>query len=360
MQSYITRLSRFFATNPERVKDWQETVTNIESNYSNFQDPSGLAYRMLTQAPRESIGPLIQMGCEVAAKPLNHFASRWESFQDRDYDIPQVLVLGLPRTGTTMISQVFAQYLDVSYFPNVSAMFPSAPIWATQRFAGDFSTAPKTTRNFFGSTAGHLGINDGFHIWNRWFGANRYAIEHGPSDDEVEEMQTFFATWNGVFGKPLLNKNNRNVDGIELLAEILPNAVFVVVDRDPRMTVQSLLLARKFVQGADSKGWGLFSNHSQGESNPIRSVCEQVAFGIRRLENQLSKIQTTHNILRLSYEAFCESPQINVEEAAKSHAALRLRPCLELRSMPDLQASDKIRLPTKDWDRIEREFEIAI
>ena len=49
--------------------------------------------------------------------------------------------------------------------------------------------------------------------------------------------------------KPLLDKDNRNVDGIELSTALLPRSYVIVVQRDPIMTVQSLLAAREFVQG---------------------------------------------------------------------------------------------------------------
>lgn len=326
--------------------------------YSNFNDPVGLAFRMLKRATRESVGPLLQMACEIGAKPFDHIAARWECYDERNDDIPQLLIVGLPRTGTTMVSQLLARYLDVSYFPNVSAIFPSAPIWATKRFVGDFSTAPKTTKNFYGSTAGFQGISDGFHIWNRWFGSDRYCIGHLPNDDEVADLQAFFFAWNGVFNKTLLNKNNRNVDGIASLAQFLPNAFFVVVERDPAMTIQSLLQARRFVQGSDSTGWGLFSNRFDTDSDPIRSVCKQVAFGIHRLEEQLSHV-SQDRIVRFSYEDFCGAPTSALESVLELVSGVRMRPRQDLGAMPPLQANSKVSLPQEQWKKIQEEFSEA-
>jgi len=322
------------------------------SDYSNFNDPIGLAFRMLRRATRESVCPLLQMACEVAAKPVDGIAARWEHFEERDIDIPQILIVGLPRTGTTMVSQVLAQQLDVSYFPNASAIFPSAPIWASKRFVGDFKSAPTTTKNFYGSTAGLRGISDGFHIWNRWFGSHRYCVDRTPSDDEVAELQDFFATWSGVFRKPLLNKNNRNVDAIARLAEYLPNAMFVVVERDNAMTVQSLLQARRFVQGTDSTGWGLFANRYDQESDPIASVCKQVVFASRRMEDQLSNV-AQERIVRFRYEEFCDSPTAALGRILDFVDGLTSRTELEHGVQPKLTANSKVSVSPDEWKRIQ-------
>ena len=328
------------------------------SNYSDFNDPVGLALRMLRRATRESVGPLLQMACEVAAKPFRGVAARWEHFEERDVEIPQILIVGLPRTGTTMVSQVLTQQLDVSYFPNASAIFPSAPIWASQRFAGDFKSAPTTTKNFYGSTVGLRGISDGFHIWNRWFGGHRYCVDRTPDDDEVVQLQQFFATWGGVFQKPLLNKNNRNVDAIARLAEYLPNAVFVVVGRDDAMTVQSLLQARRFVQGTDSAGWGLFSDSFHKESDPIKSICKQVVFASRRMEEQLSHV-SQERVVRFRYEKFCDSPMSALERILGSVDGLTTRLELQHSVQPTLTASSKVSVSPDQWKRIQQELDDA-
>ncbi len=324
--------------------------TPKQSIYRNFRYPIRLALRMVQRANVQSIWPLVQAAGTLAAKPLNHIASQWENIKVEGQESnSQLLVVGLPRSGTTLVSQLLAQYLDVSYFPNVSAMFPDAPIWATQRYLGQFERPPRSNKSFYGNTVGLGGINDGFHIWNRWLGDNRYCIDHIPNEEEAIELAAFFACWGATFKRPLLNKNNRNVDGIELLSQLLPNSFFVVVQRDLVLTVQSLLAARKFVQGADSIGWGLYSDRCDAGSDAIDSTCQQVAIGQHCMKDQLSKAERGRYI-EVSYEELCSSPESVVAGIAD------FVPCVSMRSsrgsFPALQASTTVSLSKRDHQRV--------
>lgn len=293
--------------------------------YGNFRDPVGLVGRMLRTATYESSWPLFQAVSTAGLTPLDTLASRWEPIALAGHaKYPQVLVVGAPRSGSTLVSQVLTQQLDVSYFPNVSAMFPSAPIWISQRLLGRFEVAPSCLKSFYGNTPGLRGINDGFHIWNRWFGEDRYCIGHHPTTEETSELRTFFAAWHRTFPKPLLNKNNRNVDGIDSLADLLPNAFFVVVERDPVMVVQSLLRARKFIQGDERLGWGLFSNQYENV-DPIEATCQQVGRIRSRTQEQLERLPA-HRYLAVDYDAFCSRPDDVLRTIAGMVPALSLRP----------------------------------
>lgn len=120
--------------------------------------------------------------------------------------------------------------------------------------------------------------NDGFGVWNRWLGKDRYVARKSLTDDEVESMRQFFEAWRLEFSLPFLNKNNRNLDGLTLLAESLPGARFVVVRRNPMLVVQSILESRTIVQGDATRGWGLMSESLPGGQRRLKF---SKAFAIR-------------------------------------------------------------------------------
>ncbi len=292
--------------------------------YSNFRDPVGVALRMLRKATRESVWPLAQAAATVVAKPFDSLAARWERLTtDGASDRPQILIVGSPRSGSTLLSQVLARSLQVSYFPNISALFPSAPIWISRKWLRDFDFAPQALSSFYGNTVGFRGINDGFHVWNRWLGHNRYRVDHQPSAAEESDLKAFFATWAATFSKPLLNKNNRNVDALELLARLLPNSYFVIVQRDPVMIVQSLLQARRFIQGSENEGWGLFADDARHD-DALESTCRQVACIHHRIQEQCANILPSRRLC-LPYEQFCKAPSAAIDQVAAMVPQLAMR-----------------------------------
>lgn len=224
---------------------------------------------------------------------------------------PVLLIVGPPRGGTTMLYQVLADTLNATWFPNVSEMFPRAPITATRMFAG---RRKRTTslRSFYGQTAGLSAPNDAFHIWNRWLGTDRYEPYVKPH--KRDEMKQFLAVWTNTFDKPLVNKNNRNTLCVSTLAKVIPTAHIVVLRRDRSDIARSLIRAREFVQGRKAAPWGLASRSTTTDDplGYVTDVCDQIHHIHDRLEDQLDQIDTSR-VTHTTYEALCADPQAVIE-----------------------------------------------
>jgi hypothetical protein len=86
---------------------------------------------------------------------------------------PIIIVVGPPRSGTTLVAQYLINTFDVCYLNNLTALFPNSPITANVLFgrmarlgAGDYDA-------FYGKSRGLSGANDGLYIWDRWLGSDR-------------------------------------------------------------------------------------------------------------------------------------------------------------------------------------------
>jgi hypothetical protein len=228
--------------------------------------------------------------------------------------LPLVLIVGAPRSGTTLVYQVLAQYLPVTYFTNLSALFPRAPLTASRLFHPRLATAGGSFHNYYGNTSGLAGPNDGFHIWNRWLGSDRYRAPQALKADVAGDMRRFFSAWTKTFGRPLLNKNNRNADCVGLLGRTLPEAFFVVVRRDPLYVAQSLIIARQQIQGDKRRKWGLRSLDQEMATDPmayVDGVCRQVV----EIEHKLTADQRSlqaDRFIEVQYEDFCENPGVAI------------------------------------------------
>jgi hypothetical protein len=233
-------------------------------------------------------------------------------------------------------------------------MFPKSPVtasrllnWLPKRDSADF-------HNFYGQTARLHGPNDGFSLWNKWLGNDRYVPRTDLNEAEQQEMRSFFSAWSQTFGKPFLNKNNRNTGCLDLLSKVLPQASFVVVRRNPLLVAQSLINARKQVQGDKAVGWGLHSQSSDTTQDPLRyvdDVCDQILEIERQLDDQLQDIPADR-LIEVTYEGFCENPADTLRWISGRIPGVDLRERLMAAELKPFEASAKVTLTTAEQQRL--------
>jgi hypothetical protein len=133
---------------------------------------------------------------------------------------------------------------------------------------------------------------------------------------------------------PLVNKNNRNTDCIELLASALPSAHFLLVRRDRRATETSLLRARRLVHGDVRHAWGLRSRDALDADDARAAVSEQ----LDTIEARVAAarlVLPTDRITVVDFESFCTDPTDVVARcAARLGVAPPERPIPEFRLEP--------------------------
>ena len=324
---------------------------------ANFKNPFGLLLRMLTSGKRAAYSALIHEGLRIVTKPLDSLLQRKEKRllgNSLPADLPVLLVVGAPRSGTTLVYQTLARYLDTSYFSNLTSFFPKSAIsgtrmfnWLAGRHAADFE-------NFYGQTAGLGGPNDGFAIWNQWLGNDRYVPRTDLNAEEMSHMRRFFDAWSNTFGKPFLNKNNRNTSCLDQLARALPNARFIVVRRNPILVAQSLITARQQVQGDKSIGWGLMAQDKSSDADPLSyvdDVCDQILQIEAELDQQISHIPADR-IVEVTYEGFCEAPESALREIAAKIPGVGLSEQLMLTELKPFKASTSVTLTEEEQGRL--------
>lgn len=324
---------------------------------NNFQNPLGLLFRMLTSGKRAAYAALFHEGLRLVARPLDSLLKNKEARAIAEAvpsRRPVVLVVGAPRSGTTLVYQTLARYMDVSYVTNMTSMFPQSPVtasrmlnWLPKRKSADF-------HNFYGQTAGLNGPNDGFSLWNKWLGDDRYVPRTDLSESEQTTMGQFFHAWTNTFGKPFLNKNNRNTGCLDLLSRAIPQASFVVVRRNPLLVAQSLIKAREQVQGDKAVGWGLHSHSSDTGSDPLSyvdDVCDQILQIEQQLDEQLKDIPTSR-LIEITYEGFCEDPAASLRWISKQIPGVNLHDELIAAELKPFEASEKITLTKAEQHRL--------
>ena len=330
--------------------------------YGNFDDPVGLILRMTRSGNRAARSALYLAALEQLMRPLDRALAGQEQRRLREAptesEHPILLLVGSPRSGSTVVASLLVQALAVTYIDNFSAMFRRSPLTAARlsRSLGVVCEGRSSLSNFYGNTPGISSPNDGFNIWNRWLGEDRYQPVASVSDDDQIQMRRFFAAWSTSFRRPFFNKNNRNLGCLGLLSVALPTARFVLVRRRPLYIAQSLLLAREVVQGSQRAGWGYGAMQGPCD-DPIVDVVRQVRTIETTITTQRALVDPGR-IVEVEYDDFCVRPHHYAQQIGRRLLDRPLR-AGSSHSIPQLQPSRGQKLPSHQFLRLRRELEHA-
>src|SRR6185295_3526902 len=143
---------------------------SVLTEYANFRDPIGLLRRMIASRDPAARAELVRAAGTVAMTPVDLALLPFERRRIRaakPSPHPILFIVGPPRSGTTLAYQVLAHFLPVTYFNNLTDLFPRSPLSASLLFNRWLRPNPDPFHSFYGNTAGLAEPNDAFHIWNR-------------------------------------------------------------------------------------------------------------------------------------------------------------------------------------------------
>ena len=149
-----------------------------------------------------------------------------------------VFLIGPPRSGTTLLSQIMACRFEFASFRMLSAELVYAPTAGAvlERLLLKFRKKHRSFESDYGRTRGLLGLHEAGEFWYRWFprGDEVYVAAGETSADDLDELRQELRGLAAVFDVPLLHKNTYNSMRIAPLVEAFPEACFLVSVRDRR------------------------------------------------------------------------------------------------------------------------------
>lgn len=224
---------------------------------------------------------------------------------------PQLFILGLPRSGTTLIYQYIVHRLNVAYFTHGVGKYPCAPCVVTfvqnklfGRYQSDFKSS-------YGKMSGPVSPREAGGFWIRFFAINNYVTFDDQSEKDIDLLRNTIACIQKIFGEaPFVNKNVKHLLRIEALGEIFPNSKFLIVERNISDGAISLLRGR-YDNLSDPKEW--FSvrppNYETLKNlSIVNQIANQSIYLKQKIEKDLANIQSKR-VIRIHYEDFCTNPE---------------------------------------------------
>jgi hypothetical protein len=281
-----------------------------------------------------------------AIGPLTHlFDQMIYSFSNSNKTIirdipPCVMIVGPPRSGSTVVYQVLARTIPCVYFSNTHSLFPNyASGWMKRRAL--FGANLRGCKNYYGYSASLFDTNEGNQIIA--------ALIKENADRKIirERFAKLIAVMQATHYQPFIFKNVRGYPYLMRIKEAIPEIIFLRIKRNREDVIQSVVSAYHEL--------GTF--HPIPDSLRISNIREPVEFAVRQIleiektiDAQREKIEKD-SWLEWSYEDFCLNPWPMVERLASDYLDINTSR-LRKDALPALRISKRVKVKANEAKRI--------
>lgn len=223
-----------------------------------------------------------------------------------------IILLALPRSGSTLTYQILCHSLPSIYLSNLSNLFYQLPLaggvfskWYCNQHISDFSSQG-------GFVSGLCGPAEGLRFWTYWF-SNTINEPQSSSLKSKKWREEYLQNVFNVLGQPeqpVITGYLGHILVWERLRKRFPEAIFIRLHRSPVENALSLLRCR---QKSSENVW--FSvcptecrNHFQ------ETLHEQVAAQVYWLNKRLDNLSSDERTVNVTYEEICENPTLTLQK----------------------------------------------
>ena len=274
--------------------------------------------------------------------------------------LPVVFIIGPPRSGTTLVSQLLAHWGGLGYIDNFVARFWMAPgVGARIERALKVRewVAKVSYLSEYGVTQGWVEPHEFGYFWNQWFDLGQEV--HKLTDFELQgvdaqRLRRSVAAIEAEYQRPMVFKNNTWCTfQAGFLARVFPRSVFVVCERNPLFVAQSILIARKERLGHEGLWWSVRPKEypSLKDLPWWDQIAGQVLHTIEDLEAMLAQLPG-ERVVRAKYERLCENPKEVAQQIAIAVNRLGGHVQLDGEAPEKFVFSDSRRVNDQDWARL--------
>ena len=254
-------------------------------------------------------------------------------YLDLEEEYPTIFVAGLPRSGTTLMSQIIAHSFDIGYINNFMARFWLAPVTGIKLY--NIICKQQTGISFksdYATTQNISDIHDFGYFWRYWL--KKDTVDDTLRSAELEKS----VNWKGL-RKAVLNMHHtfnggwicKNIFGayhMKKLLEVFQKSFFVYIERDPLDVAISIIDARKKFYDDPSVWWSTipYEYPSINGLSAEEQVAAQVVFLRKLYENEIIKA-LEDRIIRVQYKNATANPveTVNlIRERVKSLSGIKL------------------------------------
>ncbi len=284
---------------------------------------------------------------------------------------PVLLVLGNPRSGTTLLTQWLAGMECFSYPTNLLSRLAFSPYVGAliqqmlynpeYDFRGEMHSQP-TEQEFgsdIGKTTGPTAVSEFFHFWRRLFPNHDpgYLDKAELQQVRTDDMRHELASIESALKKPFISKGMMMQYNVAFFAEAIPEFFFLHIEREPMFVMQSVLQSKRRYYEDDNIWWSVKPKNFKNLKNrsPYHQVAGQLQGTLDAIKSGLQKV-TDQKQLTVSYEAFCQAPSEIYDQLRSKYSTLGC-------DLPDYTGADsfsctnKQRIENQEWEKLKQAYD---
>lgn len=240
-----------------------------------------------------------------------------ELFYDGTLDnYSNVFILGLPRSGTTLISQILFNNLDVETINNLTARFWKTPLCGIQLSK---TVLGKSENADYSSNYGRTQAINSPHEFS-YFWKEKLKIEDRIQQENKNEvtksvdwnhLAQYLRNFNAMYKKPMVFKTlEYTAYYMEEFLKYFPKSVYVFIDRDKLDLAKSIYLAW-LNSDTDHTGWWSSIPLNYNIKDDSKSVVDKVVDQIYYLNEMYTRVLAQipkEFLFRINYQDLCKDP----------------------------------------------------
>ena len=244
----------------------------------------------------------------------------------RDYKIehPFLFIIGLPRSGTTLLSQILAYSLNVGYINNLMSRFWLAPLHGIRLSKNLIGEEKKSDFNSNYARTSHISdIHEFGYFWRYWLKKETFDdvtfVKEREKNIDWKDLRKVLSTIQVEFNKAIVFKNIFGSYHMLKFRNLLQKVIYIYIERDTLDVAVSILEARrKYYE--DLNTWWSYQPIEYEQIKNLdywHQIAGQIYF-LKRFYAEQAKLCREKYVLRINYKALCTNP-VDVLELIQEH-----------------------------------------
>ncbi|MBC7864471.1 MAG: sulfotransferase [Bacteroidia bacterium] len=240
-----------------------------------------------------------------------------KKLQDKDVteEYSNIFILGLPRSGTTLISQLIFNHLDLACVNNLVARFWDAPLTGTYLSKIVLNdTKSFTYSSKYAATDSIVSPHEFAYFWRKHFLSSDVTTSYPPERDALidwKNVQNIILNMNRIMQKGFVFKT-LEITGfyIDRFMKLFPKSIFVYIKRDNEDVAVSIAKARLDHYNTLDRWWATYplEYNLLADKNYADQIAGQIFYLKKMFDAAVERHWHTNRIIIVEYKDMCADP----------------------------------------------------